>query len=117
MTASAETGMEARPGAAAMRRRRATVTLAALLIAGGPAGARPCALRSRAKRPPLRLSSFQRAAANWYPGTQPRPLQQKLELNGRTYYVQAWIGPNTSARQRSLLAQIVASISSRASHD
>ena len=219
MTASAETGMEARPVAAAMRRRRASFTLAALLIATGAAGATLYALRSHpggsgpplaplvshyrsplgwsvrfprgmhvehsaaggisfavseatvanfavrhgvrrhttptsltihevppraqrggfpadgiavrvlwletlgriprsgAKRPPLRLSSFQRAAANWYPGTQPRPLQQKLELNGRTYYVQAWIGPNTSARQRSLLAQIVASISSRASHD
>jgi hypothetical protein len=219
MTASAEPGMEARSVAAAMRRRRASLTLAALLIATGAAAVALYALRSQpggsgpplapllshyksplgwsvrfprgmhvehsaaggisfavseatvanfplrhgvrrhttptsltihevppraarggfpadgiavrvlwveglgpiprsgARRPPLRLSSFRRAAAKWYPGTQPRPLQQKLELNGRTYYVQAWIGPNTLAWQRSSLAQIVASISSRATHD
>lgn len=67
--------------------------------------------RSGARRPPLRLSTFHRAGGNWYLGTRPRPLQQKLELDGRTYDVQVWTGRNASARQRSLLAQIVASIS------
>jgi hypothetical protein len=71
---------------------------------------------SGARQPPLRLSTFHRAGGNWYLGTRPRPLQQKLELAGRTYYVQVWIGRNASARQRSLLAQIVSSISSGAPH-
>jgi hypothetical protein len=71
---------------------------------------------SGARHPPLRLSMFHRADGNWYLGTRPRPLQQKLELDGRTYYVQVWMGRSASARQRSLLTRIVASISSRGSH-
>jgi hypothetical protein len=69
-----------------------------------------------ATHPPLRLSSFNRAAWRWYPDTRPRPLQEKLALNRRTYYVQVWTGPGAAARQRSLLAQIVASISARRIH-
>jgi hypothetical protein len=71
---------------------------------------------SGASRPPLRLSTFHRAGGNWYLGTRPRPLQQKLELDGRTYYVQVWTGRDASPQQRSLLSQIVASIASRGSH-
>lgn len=71
---------------------------------------------SGATHPPLRLNTFQRAGGNWYSGTRPRPLQQKLALKGRTYYVQVWLGPKASAGQHSRLEQIVASISSRGVH-
>jgi hypothetical protein len=66
--------------------------------------------------PPLRLSTFGRAPWRWYSGTRPRPLQQKLEVNRRVFYVQVWAGRSASARQRSLLSQIVASISAARAH-
>jgi hypothetical protein len=69
---------------------------------------------SGAIRPPLRLSMFGHASWRWYSGTRPRPVQQKLEVGRRTFYVQVWTGPSASERQRSLLSQIVASI--RAAH-
>jgi len=71
---------------------------------------------SGAIRPPLRLSRFGHASWRWYSGTRPRPLQQKLEANHRTFYVQVWTGHGASARQRSLLSQIVASISAGRAH-
>ena len=71
---------------------------------------------SGARHPPLQLNTFQRADGSWYSGTRPRPLQQKLALDGRTYYVQVWLGPNASAPQRSRLTRIVAAISSRGTH-
>jgi hypothetical protein len=66
-----------------------------------------------AANPPLRLSDFRRAPSRWYRGSLPRPLQHKLELNERRYYVQVWIGPKASAHQRSVLTRVVASISAR----
>jgi hypothetical protein len=68
-----------------------------------------------ATRLPLRLSSFQADGPfrDWYPGTRPRPLQHLLLSKWNQYFVQVWIGPNTSAGQRALLAHMVASISVR----
>jgi hypothetical protein len=60
---------------------------------------------------PLRLSSFRRTHGDWYPGTRPRPLQHVFVANRRRYLVQVWIGPKASARSRTLLARIVASLS------
>jgi hypothetical protein len=63
---------------------------------------------------PLRLSSFQAGGpfSDWYPGTHPRPLQHLLQSKWQqSYFVQVWIGSKTSARQRALLARMVASIS------
>jgi hypothetical protein len=71
---------------------------------------------SGAIRPPLRLSRFGHASWRWYSGTRPRPLQQKLVVNRRVFYVQVWTGHRASARQRSLLSQIVASISAARAH-
>jgi hypothetical protein len=67
-------------------------------------------------RPPLRLSRFGHASWRWYSGTRPRPLQQTLVVNRRVFYVQVWTGQRAPARQRSLLAQIVASISAARAH-
>jgi hypothetical protein len=68
-----------------------------------------------ATRLPLRLSSFRVGGLlrDWYPGTQPRPLQHVLRSKGQSYFVQAWIGPKASAHQRALLAHMIASLSVR----
>jgi hypothetical protein len=69
-----------------------------------------------AARLPLRLSRFEAGGpfGAWYPGTRPRPLQHLLMSKPhQTYFVQVWIGPKTSARQRALAARMVASISVR----
>lgn len=64
-------------------------------------------------RLPLRLSSFRAGGLlrDWYPGTRPRPLQHVLLSKGQRYFIQVWIGPRTSARQRALLTRMIASIS------
>ena len=70
----------------------------------------------RATRLPLRLSSFRADGLfrDWYPGTHPRPMQHLLLSTWhQSYFVQVWMGPKTSARQRALLARMVASISVR----
>jgi hypothetical protein len=63
---------------------------------------------------PLHLSSFRaggRPFGDWYPGTHPRPLQHFLvSKSGQRFFVQVWIGPKASARQRARLARIVASL-------
>lgn len=67
-----------------------------------------------ATRLPLLLSSFQAGGpfSDWYPGTHPRPLQHLLLSKWhQSFFVQVWIGPKTSIRQRALLARMVASIS------
>lgn len=63
---------------------------------------------------PLQLSSFRAGGAfrDWYSGTFPRPRQHFLVSQwGKRYFVQVWTGPNASARQRALVARMVASIS------
>lgn len=68
---------------------------------------------------PLRLSSFRPASSfrfyDFYAGTRPQPLQHLLQAKnwGQRYFVQVWIGPKASARQRALLGRIVSSIAVR----
>ena len=61
---------------------------------------------------PLKLSSFRTGGSEggMYPGTRPRPLQHLLYSRQGRYFVQVWIGPKASARQRSLLGRMIASI-------
>ena len=64
-------------------------------------------------RLPLQLSTFRPVGRQFdmYPATYPRPLQHLLLAKGATrYFVQVWIGPQSSARNRALLARVVASI-------
>jgi hypothetical protein len=78
----------------------------------------PSFVQQPATQLPLRLSSFRPADSflfyDFYPGTRPRPLQHLLVSNwGQRYFVQVWIGPRASARQRALLGRIVSSIAVR----
>jgi hypothetical protein len=64
---------------------------------------------------PLRLSSFRPTGSfrfyDFYAGTHPHPLQHLLVSRWRQrYFVQVWIGPKASARQRALAGRIVSSI-------
>ena len=59
---------------------------------------------------PLRLSSFRVAPRAWYPRIRPRPLLHELRA-GQNFLVEVWIGRKVSARQRALLARMVASLS------
>lgn len=64
-------------------------------------------------RLPLQLSTFRAAGRqlDMYPGTYPSPLQHLLLTKGATrFFVQVWIGPQSSPRDRALLARVVASI-------
>jgi hypothetical protein len=78
----------------------------------------PGFVEQQATQLPLRLSSFRPADSfrfyDFYPGTHPRPLQHLLVSKWRQrYFVQVWIGPKASARQRALLGRIVSSITVR----
>jgi hypothetical protein len=78
----------------------------------------PGFVQDPATRLPLRLSSFRPTGSfrfyDFYAGTHPRPLQHLLVSKWhQRYFVQVWIGPKASARQRALLGRIVSSIAVR----
>jgi len=59
-------------------------------------------------RSPLPLATFE--PSREYPGTEPRPLEQTVVANGRTYTAQAWIGESASPELRAALDQVVSSL-------
>jgi hypothetical protein len=74
-----------------------------------------CGFAAKDTRFPLRLSSFRSAdrPRDWYSDTHPRPLYHVVFSKGHRYVVTAWIGQKASARQRAVLARMIASVSFR----
>jgi guanyl-specific ribonuclease Sa len=83
------------------------VAFRVLLQQGGPATVK----KRRETRFPLRLTTFRRQED--YAFETPRPVGRMVTVGGRTYLVQAWIGPQASRAARAKLARVVSSLSFR----
>jgi hypothetical protein len=71
-------------------------------------GGAPPDLESAETRFRLDLASFH--ASDQYPNAEPRPLEQSVVANGRTYTALAWIGEKAAPELRASLERVVSSL-------